>query len=111
MAKYKFKVLRGSHRIGPIKDEDGVITTPGRTIKRGGVIETDTDLAKKFPSQPPKFQRIDVVEEEENDFEAELNAMTVAELKEKAEAEEVDISGCHRKDEIVQAFLDQQASE
>ena len=110
MAKYKFKVLRGSHRVGPVKDEEGVITKPGYNAKKGSIVETDVDLAKRFPSDPPKFMRIDVVQEEENGFEEELRALTVDELKEKAEAEEVDLSGCHRKDDIIQAFLDQQSS-
>lgn len=108
MPSYKFKILRGSHRVGPERNEDGVIVTPGQTFKTGQVIETSVDLAKKFPSDPPKFRRVDVVEEMENDLEAELKALTVSELRARAAEEEIDLSDCHRKDEIILAFLSQQ---
>jgi len=70
------------------------------------VIETTVDLAAKFPSTPPKFLRIDVVQETEEDLRTALMELDKKALITKAEAEELDLSGCHTKDQIVARFLE-----
>lgn len=109
MPKYRFRVLRGSHRVGAKRDSHNHVIEPGKTYRVGDIIETSVDLAAKFPSVPPKFQRIDVVEEQEHDLASYLKAMTKAELVAKAEAEEIDITGLSTKEAIVEAFLTQLA--
>ncbi len=86
----------------------------------GDIVESTEDLEKKFGSN--KFRRIrddenanmppETAKEQEyednvpgvNQRET-LEAMTVDELRELAEAEEVDLSGLHKKDEIIDALL------
>jgi hypothetical protein len=108
---YKFQVLRGSHRVGPEYGErmaNGArrIIKPGYNVKRGEIVETTTDLAAKYPSLPPKFLRIDVVQEDEEDLKTSLMMLDKKQLISKAEAEEIDLNGCHTKDQIISRFLE-----
>ena len=107
--KYRFRVLRGSHRIGPKRDADGNIIEAGRNAKVGDVVESSVDLCEKFPSVPPKFQRIDVVEEQERGILSTLRLLTKQELIAKAEEQEIDLDGCSTKEEILEAFVIQLA--
>lgn len=108
MPKYKFRVLSGSHRVGPVKDpKTGVILKPGYNVPRGEYVETDVDLNKKFPSDPPKFQLIDSPQQVTDDLETTLKRLSKNALMKKAEEEEIDISGCNSKEEIIAAFLEQ----
>jgi hypothetical protein len=109
--KYRFQLLRGSHRIGPVYGEktptgNRVILKEGYNAKRGDVIDSTVDLAAKFPSIPPKFIRIDVVQEQETDLKSMLSSLDKRQLIAKAEEDEIDISGCHTKDQILNRFLE-----
>lgn len=111
MAKYRFQLLRGSYRIGPVYGEkmnngSRRIIKPGYNVKRGETFESTVDLATLYPSIPPKFLRIDVVQEEESDVRTMLMAMSKQQLIAKAEADEVDISGCRTVEQIVNRFLE-----
>ena len=108
MAKYKFKVLSGSHRIGPVVDPaTRKIIKPGYNAQRGDIVESSVDLNSKFPSDPQKFLLVDSPEQVEEDFEASLKKMSKGALIKKAEEEEIDISGCNSKEDIIAAFLEQ----
>lgn len=48
----------------------------------------------------------DTARAKQDAIEPEFDAMTVAELREYAEEKEIDLSGAHRKDEIIQAIRD-----
>jgi len=43
---YTIIIKRGSHRIGPVKDENGVVIHPGVTLQRGSRFKSKTDLSK-----------------------------------------------------------------
>jgi hypothetical protein len=107
MVKYKFEILRGCHRKGAVRDKQGKVVTPGVNLVPGDIIETDTDLIKKFVSDPPRFRRIDIVQEVEKDLESTLRNMSIPQLRKKAAKEEIDIDGCNTKEEILTAFLNQ----
>lgn len=108
MAKVmKFRLLRGNHRIGAQRNSDGQVTKPGRNLKPGEIIESEVDLAKIFPSRPPKFERVDENFEDEKSLEQTLRSMTKAQLIEKAEVEELDIEGLSNKQDLIEALLDQ----
>lgn len=107
MPLFRFRILRGSHRVGPKKGPDGTQIEAGKNYKAGDIVETTVDLAEKFPSVPPKFQRIDIVEELEKDLAEQLRAMSRNELIAKAAADEINIDGCNTKEAIIDAFVRQ----
>jgi hypothetical protein len=110
MKRYKFEVLRGSHRVGAIREKvTNRVLTPGYNVKAGGTVESNIDLCKKFESDPPKYRRVDVVAEVEKDLGAQLRGLTKAQLIERAEAQEIDLEGRHSKDAIIEALLEAQA--
>jgi len=110
--RFKHRVLRGSHFEG------------GKRYRKGDTVLSKSELAKKynFPNSK-KYEFIGTVsdggESEETPIEitpetddkenrwtqAELEALTVNELKELAEDEEVDLEGLRLKEEIVEAIL------
>lgn len=108
MAKYKFQVVRGSHRVGATYSNERLpngarrVVTPGYNVPTGGYVDSDVDLAKKYPSQPPKFVRIDRMVEQEEAVTDELSGMTRAELVEYAQAHEIDLDGCTTKAQILE---------
>jgi len=108
-SKYRFRVLRGSHRVGPKRDKNGNLIAAGRNAKTGEIVESSVDLCARFPSVPPKFQRIDVVEEQERGVLDTLRSLTKAELISKAEEQEINLDGCSTKEEILEAFVTQLA--
>jgi len=103
----KFRLLRGNHRVGAQRDENGNVLVPGKNLKPGAIIESSLDLAKRFPTTPPKFERIDQVVEEEESLEETLRQMTKGQLIEKAHSEELDIEGANTKNELIAALLEQ----
>ena len=99
----KFRLLRGDHQHG------------GKMYKKNDIIESDIELdtvfgANKFQRlhiAPTEVQQVEVPEpvettpgigQNQNDG---LSEMTVAELKQFAEEEEIDLDAGLRKDEIV----------
>ena len=107
--KFKFEVLRGSHRIGAVRDKNNRILVPGRNVKAGDIVESNVDLVQKFPSEPPKYRRVDVVVEAEKDLESELRQLTKPQLIERAEAQEIDLSDCHSKEAMIKRLLESQS--
>jgi hypothetical protein len=107
--KLKFEVLRGSHRIGSVRDKNNRVLVKGRNVKAGGVVESNIDLVEKFASEPPKYRRVDVVVEAEKDLESELRQLTKTQLIERAEAQEIDLSDCHSKDAMIKRLLETQS--
>lgn len=92
-----FKLLNGLHDQGD-----------GKVYRRGDVVNSKQDLEKRFG--PAKFQRVAdpaQVKEEEPVASApvsvqdEFSDMTVAELKQFAASEEIDLGSASRKDEIL----------
>lgn len=86
-----FRLLRGTH-------------TDGRRIyKRNEVIETPTDLAKRFNQRGSvKFQRLSA--EEAAASPPSLESMTVAELRVIAEQEGCELEGNVRKADLIEAI-------
>lgn len=103
--KYKVKILRGSHRVGPELDKQGNVVHEAYNAKKGDVIETDVNLPKRFPSRPPKFQLVNEVAESEDDIRYDLQRMTVDQLNKKAHDEEVDLTGANTKNEKIDRIL------
>lgn len=101
----KFKLLRGNHRLGGKRDEHGHVVEPGRNVKRGEVFECEEDLCALFPSNPPKFVRIDEDVELDNEAAVQFNKMTKAQLVKEAENLEVDITGLNSKQAIIERLL------
>lgn len=105
----KFRLLRGGHRVGPKFDKDGVQIAEGKTHGPNDVIESDTDLVKKFGRE--KFQRIEeavqAAEEDEGSLRSELEQLTKAQLIERAEADELEIDRSMNKPSLVEAMLSQ----
>jgi hypothetical protein len=106
-AKFRFQVLRGSHRVGATYGErlpNGArqVLKPGYNVTKGGIVESNDDLTKKYPSDPPKYARVDRMVEAEHDVRSGLAAMTKSQLTQRAEADEIDISDCATKAEIVE---------
>ncbi len=127
----KFRVLEGKHQV--FTDIDGVIKVdiyngetpdrPGKPSRPGEVLETDIDLAEKFnhPPKSLKFERVpddtptkeemealkdkEKVEQtpQEEDDDA-FSEMTVAELKEVALQDGVDLEGVTKKEDILKAL-------
>lgn len=108
MSTYKFQVVRGSHRVGTQYSDERLPNGARKVIRRGynvptgGYVETNVDLAKKYPSQPPKFVRVDRMAEEEQQVELDLRSMTKAQLLRYADENEIDVSDCQTKDAIVE---------
>lgn len=108
MAKYTFKLVKGSHYEGAGKD--------GKLYKKGDLIETGIDLAERF-NTPGNLKFIpcedgepviDVDDPDELPTDDEGNIlfekMTVAKLKRFAEENEVDIGDASTKAELVKAL-------
>ncbi len=104
----KFKVLRGQH------------SEQGKIYKKGDTVDSKTDLAERFNFPGSiKFAKIasknspsDEVEEEEEEETAEetysaeeLSLLTIPDLKELANDQEINLSGLSRKEEIIEAIL------
>lgn len=128
----KFRLLRGRHQGGGklIKDEHGNLVqdpnNPQRTYKAGDIVEDEVDLVAKFghekfelldddgrPLQAYRSFRpkdVDEIDDESGpqsggDLQRDdLEAMTVEDLKAHAESEGIDLSGCHKKAEIIDAI-------
>lgn len=115
----QYKILRGGHADSKAKlvVPSGLDDLPGEGANAGDIIEYENDpkLDIRFPE---KFSRIDLnveppvssIEEEEEveavlsdkeEFEKELGKLTVNQLREKAEEEEIDVEGLNRKNELV----------
>ena len=91
----KFRLVRGLHNDGE------------KTYQVGDIIETDIDLAAKF-NQPSsgsiKFEPLSMVSPAQSQADTEnLSKLTVKQLKEIAEDNEIDLEGCSTKDEILNA--------
>lgn len=113
-----FKLLRGYHRDWSHKiDRDTrQRTTTKRMFKPGEVVESEKDLAKLF-NRPGsvKFERLpdppqaQISQSQETVAvqrkpDVDLEAMTVRDLRELAEQEEIDLSGATTKEQIVKAL-------
>jgi len=75
-----------------------VHTFYGKPLKPGDIIEVDEKVAERWGRN--RIARVVVEEQEEGD----KTKLTVAELKEIAEANGVDVSGLKKKDEIIAAL-------
>ncbi len=123
-----FKLLAGQH-VGPDMscEPDAKGKRPSKTFKQGEAVESDVDLVDKFGFEkfmliqspvhrhaPPLPSSVATAlspgsSPEENpepprnnaEMLASLGKLTVAQLKELAADEEVDISGVNQKDEII----------
>jgi len=103
----KYLILHGGHRIKSTHNEDGTII-PGCNKHRGDIVESELDLENRHPE---KFRRVpdDVVvpegpaapENAPNDNHATYDAMTLAELRQYAEGEGIDISKAKTKESII----------
>ena len=86
----KFKVVSGSHRV------------TGQTFPKGSVVESTVDLVKLHGRDKYECVSGDAVATEEPKASGDdYDHMTVAQLKEVAEQDEIDITGCKNKAEIV----------
>lgn len=103
--KFRFRLMRGIHRKGAIRDERGHVVEEGKNFKPGEIIETDVNLAELFPSQPPKFVRIDEIVEQETQMTDVYKKMSLQELKSLAEEQEIDLTGITKKEEIINLLL------
>lgn len=86
----KFRVLNGSHR------------AKGQTFSKGSIVESTIDLVKlhgrdKYELVSSNSETASLQEPEGDDY----DHMTVAQLKEVAEQDEIDISGAKNKAEII----------
>lgn len=115
MAKYR--VMSGRHAQG-IDDRQVINGEPNprygkpRIYLTGDVVESDTDLVRRFNSRDSiKFQRLtddapgsswapDPVNPDADG----LTAMTVQELRAHAAAEEIDLAGATKKEDIIAAI-------
>jgi hypothetical protein len=97
----RFRLLIGGHRKGALRDENGHVIEPGRNYKPGDIIESTVDLCTTFPSQPPKFLRIDEVAEKESQMVNVYQQMPLNELKDLAEQQEIDLTDVTSKEEII----------
>ena len=99
----KFKLIAGRHITGKTEQD--------RKIYRiGDVVESDRDLVERFGKD--KFQRVgdDAVATVVNgEARAELEAMSVRDLRELAEADEVELGNATRKNEIIRVLLEARA--
>jgi hypothetical protein len=91
----QFRLLRGLHHEG------------GKTFKPGDIIDSKTNLAERF-NQPEtgsiKFEPVQVVAPAQSEADQEdLSKCTVQQLREIAEANEIDLEGCTLKEEILNA--------
>lgn len=111
----KFRVVHGRHHEG------------GRTYKQGEIVDSKTDLSRLNAPNAIKFEKVaesipvtpvsipqeetETVEEapmqeleveEEVSVEDDFETMKVAELKQLAEAEEIDLDGATRKADIIE---------
>jgi len=99
--KYVFKLLRGSHAHGGKKY---------RCQGKNNIIHTNIELDKRFNSRgSTKFLRLsDEIPEEyespEEEPQDDYELMSVEELREVADAEEVDLTGITAKSEIITAI-------
>lgn len=101
----QFRILRGSHTSGT-GDHRAVTHYSARDRKNGNlrkgrdgkdrpdIINTDKDLEKLFGRD--KFQRI-----HNNPLNDGLDEQTITQLKELAEAEEIELGDAHKKDDII----------
>lgn len=106
MAKNQYQLLRGTHQDATGTHEPGAIVESEIDLvaKQGAdrwrrVSSNFTSPASSQPSVPPT--QVPKVEDDG------LDELTVAELRQYAEENELDLSGKSRKDEIVQAIRDQ----
>jgi hypothetical protein len=127
MAKQTFKILRGTHdeSIPEQRDKDGNVTHPGvkRTFRAGDVFESEYDLLKlnapgcqKFallsgqvpvqtlPQEPAQPAATPAVTTKEG-IRSTLEGMSVKELRDMAAAEEIDVTGLSRKEDLINALV------
>lgn len=111
--KYKFKVLVGRHSEG--KDENGRPLVYYKNGPIGDVVETDFDLRKLNLPTSPKFRLLEGADGRtvESQLEAPpvleqeaLKKLTKPQLEQLAADEEVDISHCSTKAEIVKELAE-----
>lgn len=119
MAKYQFEVLHGCHSEG--KDEHGKPIL----YRKGDTVNTNTDLRCMNGPNSIKFRLVSTAGDEVNSPEVPTppvpappqvsdtlaterevyEEMTVADLRNYAESEEIDITGAKTKKELVDAIM------
>lgn len=140
-AKMRFKLLKGSFKTAKLDDKgnriliagaNGAKRSVGQMFKKGDIIESTTNLTKRFgrnkfeplghyadtgeeplgdhtiPGDSPREGAPESMPTADNDPDgelAELHAMTVADLKELAESEETDLAGATKKEDIITAIV------
>lgn len=94
----RLKVKRGSHRVGPVFDENGAVITQGKNYSRGEIFETEKDLSKLFPE---KFLNMDEYQDDatprgptlggasDDELEAELKRRKEAQQNQEASGDKV----------------------
>ena len=110
--KYRFKLLMGGHEHGRTDDgtpNGNLVKAPaGKAVryKRGDIIETDIDLAKRLGES--KFQRLrpDELGEEPQEDEVvqdTFSSMSVKEIRKFADDEELDLGDAKSRPEVLAA--------
>lgn len=120
---FKFKLLAGRHdEPDRTRPQNAHGRHPRRIYREGEVVETDVDLAKRFnvPGYPPKFAAVEEPAERivyvDRPVPAEaagavatadipsaekLSEMSLAELRQFAEDEEIDVDGATTKSTVI----------
>lgn len=98
MAKYKFKLMSGTHHTGASRDENGRKQKSTKYV-RGDVVESDQRLDKMFVN---KFQLIRDDSDAE-DFD-ELDTMTREELIAFAEREEIPVDRRSHRENLIKTI-------
>ena len=112
----RFKVLTGKHMVFvPDGGRDAEGNPSGRTVvyKEGEVFESADDVQAAFEpwakagTFPPKFQRVDDAAAEPAPLRepALFRDRSLQELRELAEAEEVDLAGAETREQVVARLL------
>jgi len=116
MSSMRFRILVGNHTegFGPTEKRYSARNPKGELVDdHPDIIKSEIDLTERFG--PDKFQRLREdepdqphyaaeLQEEETEEVDELTTWKVSELREYAEANEIDLEGATRKDEIIAAI-------
>jgi len=108
-----YRVLKGQHCEGSQPDTKGfdgeVIKGKQRIYKQGEIVTTRRNLLLHNNGPGERFEKFRLVPD---GFVApdSFDVMTVAQLREHADIEEIDVTDCHKKQEIIDAIREQTAA-
>ena len=91
----KFRLKRGHHEQGKGQER--------RRYTKGDIVESDIDLAARFGSE--KFQRIEESAASSSPAATDFKQMKIAELKDYAEEEGIDLGEAKTKQQIVDILV------